>query len=126
MGRGIAFHDPAGYFSTERCIEPDAYTTGTVNGQAIDLTAKKGALFIFETGTVGSSGTIDGKLQSSADGSTGWADITGKAITQITASDPDGQVLDYVPEGAEDRFVRAVLTVAVATSDCGVAVATYS
>ena len=120
-------HDPEGAFATERSIEPDNYAAGTVNGQAINLNAKRGAIFNFQVGTVDAGGTVDGKLQASPDGSTGWADISGKTITQITASDGDGELLAFrAGEGGEtDLYIRAVLTVAVNNVDASVGVITY-
>lgn len=106
-----------------KCIEPDAYAAGAVNGPAIDCRQFGQALFILEAGTLGASATLDCKIQGSADGSTGWADITGAAFTQKTQAGGDS---DKVWQGSvgcagQERYLRAVMTVAVATSDCGVA-----
>ena len=54
--------------------------------------------------------TVDAKLQDSADGSTGWADITGASVAQMTGDDED-QYKDIDLSGAK-RYVRAVVTVA--------------
>ena len=53
--------------------------------------------------------TLDAKLQESEDGSTAWTDITGAAITQITADDSEAQV-DVDLSGVK-KFIRVVQTV---------------
>lgn len=91
---------------------PVAAAAGTRNGAAIDrqgfyscvLTAISGAV----TGAP-TAQTLDAKLQDSADGSTGWADITGAAIAQITAVNTLAQ--KDVNLSAAKRWIRVVETV---------------
>lgn len=108
--------------SSARAVEADAYTTGTYNGTTIDLSGKRGVLFIVTAGTLGSSATIDGSLEDSPNDST-WTAVSGSAITQITTSDGNGALMSY--SSGANRYVRAVLIVGVATSDAGIAAATY-
>lgn len=66
-----------------------AARTSTVTSSAVDVRAYKGGL-VFEqlVGVVsGTTPTLNGKLQSSADGSTEWADITGATFAGVTATD---------------------------------------
>src|SRR5262245_21832054 len=77
------------------CIDPDAYAAGTVNGDAVDMSKFRRILFIVMAGDLGASATLNYKLQGSIDGSTGWTDLSGKAITALTqaGSDSDKQAL---------------------------------
>lgn len=106
-------------------IDPDAYTTGDQNSDAVDMSKFNRAMFLVMAGTLGSSGTVDFKLQWSETSGGSYSDISGKAITQLTqaGSDDDKQVIVEITaeELAEvdttARFVRGVLTIGTATSD---------
>lgn len=69
------------------------------------------------TGTNGSGGTVDVKLQESQDNST-WSDVSGGAFTQVTEAN-DNAVQEKAYTGSY-RYIRAVATIAVATCDFGV------
>ncbi len=102
-----------------------AYTTGTQGSDSVDMKLHRRVEFIVMAGDLGSSGTLDFKLQGSADNLT-WADISGKSITQLTQAGTDSNKQAEVEITAEElgalgyRYVRGVMTVGVATSDCGV------
>lgn len=104
--------DIGAYVKAQAGINPQDSAAATINGAAIDrqdfdscvLHAAAGAA----TGTP-TAQTVDAKLQDSADGSTGWADIAGAAITQITADNGEAEK-DVVLSGAK-RYIRAVITV---------------
>jgi hypothetical protein len=95
-------------------LPPLANTAGTRNGAAIDR-LQSGSLamscvLVRNTGaTTGapSTQTLDVKLQDSADGSTGWADITGAALTQKTTATAGLDQLDVDLSGAK-RYIRTV------------------
>jgi hypothetical protein len=101
-------------------IDPQTQTAGALNSDAVDMQDGHRALFILMLGAITATGTMDMKLQGSADGSTGWGDITGKAITQLTDADGDKQVMieitdeELVAANAAYRYVRAVVTNATA------------
>jgi hypothetical protein len=109
------------------CIDPDAYGAGAVNGDAVDLSKFNRVLFVVMVGDLGTNATVDYKLQGSPDGSTGWTDLAGKAITQLTQAGTDSDKQALVEITAEElhgysgtyRYVRDVLTVGTAASDCG-------
>lgn len=84
--------------------------TGSVNGSAADLIAGDGRCFaIQQVGTVtGTSPTLAGKLQESADGSTNWTDIAGATFTTVTTT-------DNVQAIAFDRTLRYVRYVGTVT-----------
>lgn len=94
-------------------FSPQAAAAGAINGTAIDRLGFQSAVLHGRTGAATgtpTSQTYDLKLQDSADGTTGWADIAGSAITQITAVNTEAEK-DVNLSGAK-RYVRAVGTVA--------------
>lgn len=113
------------------CIDPDAYGTGAQTSDWIDMSKFERVAFIVQAGTLGSSATLDFKVQQATDGSgSGAEDMTGKVITQLTqaGTDSDKQVVVSV-EASElsdgYRYIAGLMTVGVASSDAGVvAVAT--
>jgi hypothetical protein len=62
--------------------------TSTVTGSAVDMIASDGKCFAVQSvGTVsGTTPSLAGKFQESADGSSGWGDVTGATFTAVTAS----------------------------------------
>ena len=82
--------------------------TSTTNGSAIDMINADGPCFaIQQVGNVtGTSPTLAGKIQESADGSTGWADISGATFTSVTAS-TNTQVITFE---RTKRYLRYVAT----------------
>lgn len=66
------------------------------------------------------AGTLAVKLQDSADGSTGWADVAGAAFTSVTAG-PSAQRLAF-NVGACRGFVRLSITVSGASAAYNVGV----
>ncbi|NIU01091.1 MAG: hypothetical protein GWN01_09250 [Nitrosopumilaceae archaeon] len=92
-------------------VSPQNNAGSAINGPAIDRTGFESCVLSAMAGsTTGSptSFTVDAKLQESADGSTGWADISGAAISALTAVDTEGDV-DIDLSGVK-KFVRAVVT----------------
>lgn len=83
-----------------------------IEGPAIDRTGFLSAVLHGRTGAVAgapTAQTYDLKLQESADGSTGWTDIPGAAITQITTADAEADV--NVNLAGAKKYIRAVGTV---------------
>lgn len=92
-----------------------SYTAAAYNGTGVDLTKYEGGMaFVLSCDTVGGSGTIDLKVQDSADNSS-FADIaSGPSITQLTAAGLS--VLAFRVRQIPRRYCRCVLTIGVATS----------
>lgn len=95
---------------------PADASAGTVNGAAIDRNAYGRALSAVlhhccgaASGTP-STQTVDTKLQDSADGSTGWADIADAAAAQLTADSTEAEV--SVNLETAKRYIRVVQVVA--------------
>jgi hypothetical protein len=83
-------------------------SASTGNG-GIDMQKFRRALFIVQTGSVTGGGSLSAKLQESTDGSTGWSDISGAALTAITASNKVA-TLEVRADQMTKRYVRATLT----------------
>jgi hypothetical protein len=100
---------------TQTAVVAIAAKTSTVTSSAVDIRAYKGGFILQQlVGVVsGTTPTLDGKLQTSADGSTGWADISGATFTQVTATD-SFQKIGFV-ENQTLGYVRYVGTIAGTT-----------
>ena len=105
-------------------VDPEDLAAGTTTSAWVDMAKFGNLMAMVAVGTMGSTGTVDAKLEQATDSSgTGAKDVTGKAITQLTeaGSDDDKQVfincrhqdLDYDNSFA---FVRLSVTTAVASS----------
>ena len=105
-------------------IDPSNQASGTATTGWISVANYHGLLAEVQTGALGTSATLDAKLQQALDSSgTGAKDITGKSITQLTqaASGSNRQVLINVKPEELDTvngfgFVRLSVTVGVAAS----------
>ncbi len=108
-------------------IDPDATAAGTVTTGWVEAADFSSLLAVVLAGTLGSSATVDAKIEQATDGSgTGAKDLSGSDITQLTqaGSDSDKQALiQFRPDDldVDNSFthVRLSITVATATSDAG-------
>lgn len=108
-------------------IDPDVLSAAAHSSGYVDMAKFESLLAIVMAGTLGSSATLDAKLQQATDASgTGLKDITGAAITQLTQAGTDSDKQALIGCRAEDldidngfRFVKLVITVATASSDGG-------
>lgn len=89
-------------------LTPRTATT-TVIGTAVDLVSADGRCFaVQQVGTVsGTSPTLAGKVQESADGSTNWNDISGATFTTVSTTD-NVQAISF---DRTLRYVRYIGTV---------------
>lgn len=108
------------------CIDPDAYGTGVQTSDWVDMADFERIMFVVQAGTLASTATLDFKVQQSADSSgSNPADISGKAITQLTeaGTDSDKQAIVEVRQDeltAGYRYVAGVMTLGAAGGDAGV------
>ena len=110
-------------------IDPDAYSAGTVTGAWVTMADYTEAAAILMVGIMGTSATLDAKLQQAQDASgTGVKDVAGSAITQLTEAGGDGDQIVTLPLRASqldiaDGFthIRVTVTTAVASVDYGAA-----
>lgn len=111
-------------------IDPDATAASTVTTGWINMADFEAVQAIVMAGTLGTSATLDAKIEQASDGSgTGAKDITGKAITQLTKAggDDDKQAIinvfaDELDISNNFTHVRLSMTVGTATSDAGAVV----
>ena len=104
-------------------IDPATQAAGAASTGWVSVANYLGFLALVQTGLLGTSATVDAKLQQALDSAgTGAKDISGKAITQIVkASGDNKQVLVNVKPEELDTvngfgFVRVIVTVGVAAS----------
>jgi hypothetical protein len=102
-------------------IDPDAYANAAYESGYVDMSKFESLMAIVMAGDLGSSATLDFKLQSAVAAS-GGADITGKAITQLTQAGTDSNKQAIINLRREEmteghRYVKAVMTVGTAASD---------
>lgn len=99
-------------------IDPQLVDNNSVTSDWVDMSEARELLFVIQAGATDT--TINAKLQAATDNTgTSAADITGKAITQLTATDDNAQALihiraDEVPAGKS--HVALVVTVGDGTT----------
>jgi hypothetical protein len=100
---------------TQTAVSAIAARTSTVTSSAVDLRTYKGGFIVQQlVGVVsGTTPTLNGKIQTSADGSTGWTDIAGATFTEVTATD-SFQKIGFV-ENQTLGYIRYVGTIAGTT-----------
>lgn len=87
----------------------------TVTGSAVDLKDYDGeAIVVLNSAAMSAADTLDGKIQHSDDGSTGWTDVSGAAFAQVTDAAASSQKLKLKTNECK-RFVRGVGTLAGST-----------
>lgn len=118
---------PSSKVAVAGVIDPDAQAAGTVTTGWVSAAAYANFMAIVMAGTLGSSATLDAKLeQATSAAGAGAKDISGKAITQLTQADTDNDKQAIINCRADEldvansfAYVRLSMTVATATSDCG-------
>ncbi len=108
-------------------LNPVSQTAATVTTGWISAKNFYDFMAVLQVGALGSSATVDAKLQQASDSSgTGAKDISGKAITQLTqaGTDSNKQVLINLAQSDLDianGFTHFRLSVTVATAACLIA-----
>lgn len=108
-------------------IDPDANAAGTVTTGWVDASKFNKFLAIVMAGDLGSSATIDAKIEQASDSSgTGAKDLAGKSITQLTKAGTDDNKQALINFNTSDldinngfTHVRLSFTTGTATSDGG-------
>lgn len=95
-------------------IAPKSLDAGAENGVAVDTAGFGDGVAIISIGAATgspSAQTVDAKLQESANGTSGWADISGAAIVQATADNKTAEIkISRRTRAASERYIRAVIT----------------
>jgi uncharacterized phiE125 gp8 family phage protein len=94
----------------------------SLEGTGIDVLTTSAVVYL-SSGTNGTNGTVDVKIQESDDDVT-YTDVSGGAFAQVTEAN-DNATYEIAYSGIK-QYIRAVATVAVATCDFGVNVVTVS
>lgn len=104
-------------------LDPASQAAGVVSSGWVSVANHLDFLAVVQTGVLGTSATVDAKLQQALDSSgTGAKDITGKSITQIVKATGDNKqaLINLKPEELDIvngfGFVRVTMTVSVAAS----------
>ena len=120
----MALADLAACTRVVQVYPPDSLAAGTDTSSEIDVTGYYEALLIVSIGDLGSSATIDCKIQAASTTGGSLSDITGAAITQVTdaGGDSDSIVVGRVLCNGTDPFWKVITTVATAATECGVSV----
>ena len=107
-------------------IDPASVAVGTVTTSWVSVANFHALVASIQTGALGTSATLDAKLQQALDSSgTSAKDITGKAITQIVKATGDNKqaLINVKPEELDTvngfGFVRLSITVGTAASLAG-------
>jgi hypothetical protein len=93
-------------------IDPQNGNNAATSSDAVDMSKFHEAMFILATGVIDE--TVDFKLQESDASGGSYTDITGKAITQLAATDDNKQAVITLKSeelGTGKRHVKAVATV---------------
>ena len=108
-------------------IDPDAYGTGTQDGDIIDMAARDRVLFIVQVGDIASSGVVDFVVYGSAAANFSTpGPIPGKAITSLTQAGTDSDKQAVVEVSAWEvgilgyRYIRGHLILTGAGADAAV------
>lgn len=92
-----------------------AARTSTTNGTGVDVSGLEGLVEVVLDSAAGSgtTPTMDVKLQSSADNSTGWTDVGGAVFTQVAGTASQQKIQVNISKAK--KYVRAVATIAGTT-----------
>jgi hypothetical protein len=88
-------------------ISVAASASGTLEGSTVDAKDFGDAVVFLDAGAFTGAGTLDVKLQESADGTT-WTDISGAAFTQLTGA--GHQELSLKLDKDRKRYIRGYFT----------------
>lgn len=96
---------------------------GTVNGIGIDTAGYAEATVVLSVGAVASTGTLNVKVQDSADNST-WADLAGAVFTAVPDTGDNQVQIGMIKLDGNlcRRYIRVVGVVATAAADYGASV----
>ena len=113
-------------FSIVATLDPASVAVGTVTTGWVSVANFHALVASIQTGALGTSATLDAKLQQALDSAgTSAKDITGKALTQIVKATGDNKqaLINVKPEELDTvngfGFVRLSITVGTAASLAG-------
>jgi hypothetical protein len=100
-------------------IDPQLVDNATVSSDLVDMGVVRRLMFVLNVGATDT--TVDAKLREAQDsGGTGEQDLSGKAITQLGATDDNKQVIiEVAAEELSAGFTHVSLDVTVGDGDTG-------
>lgn len=108
--------------TVSQTIVPGNHATAAsygLTGATAQVNTYSSNLVVLDTGTFGTAGTTDVKIQESDDAAT-WADWAGSAFTQVTTANDNGnEEIEYT---GSQKYIRAVAEVALAICDFAVSI----
>lgn len=107
------FRNIGAYIASKLGVAPQSASAGTINGAAIDRLGFGSAVLVAECGAATgapTTRTVNSKLQQSADGSTGWTDVTNAATPTLSADNGIAEA-DIDLSGCH-RYVRQAIVAA--------------
>jgi hypothetical protein len=111
-------NDFASAVAVHAAVAPSVQS-GALNGDAVDLIDSDGECFaVQQIGSFEESNTWTGRIEQSADGTSGWAAISGAAFTAVTEG-PSTQAIRFT---RTQRYVRYAASVVGSTSELSLAV----
>jgi hypothetical protein len=112
-------HSPQTQFRLVNCLAPVSHAASSTNETGFSRIGFDQADFTLNLGVLGSSATVDVKVQESDTLGSGYTDITGAAFTQKTQAGTDMSGLIYhgsIDLRGRKKFLRTVTTVGAAAS----------
>lgn len=114
------FNFAGGATAVHLLASASAANTAAATGAAVDLNEYDSPVVIVQSHGTG-TGTLDGKIQDSADGSTDWQDVSGATFTQSTTT-ADVKKLVLNPKSVR-RYIRYVGTIVTGPQNVAVTMA---
>jgi hypothetical protein len=114
------FNFAGGATAVHLLASASAANTAAATGAAVDLNEYDAPVVIVQSHGTG-TGTLDGKIQDSADGSTDWQDVSGAAFTQSTTA-ADVKKLVINPKSVR-RYIRYLGTIVTGPQNVAVVLA---
>ena len=121
----MALADLAACTRLVQAYDPDSLAASTDTSAEIDVRGYYEALLIVNIGDLGSSATLDCKVQAASTTGGSLSDITGAAITQQPQAGTDASnsvVVGRILCNGTDPFWKVITTVGVAASEISVSV----
>lgn len=104
-----------GSVGTVRSLANAASQASTLTGTALNISALDWDGLVEVTQNIGAvTGSITGKIQDSADGSTGWADLADAAFTAVSSANNTQRVV--FPATSTRGYIRYVGTIVTGPS----------
>ena len=103
-GSSAALFQVVGAVGSQAALMPPQTITATISGSAVDILDFDGLLHVIQSIGAVTAATCVGNIQTSADGSTGWTQVTNASFVNVTTAN-NIQVLTLDTAMCQ-RFIR--------------------